>query len=87
MEKFTAKIIDPIGLHARPASKIVQASTSLEDDMQIVYGDKKVNLKSIIAIMSLGVKSGQEITIEISGPTEKKSIEIIKNTMKSEKLI
>ena len=87
MQEFTAKIIDPIGLHARPASIIVQLSSTLPDDAKIIYGDNEANLKSIIAIMSLGVKSGATIKIQVTGDTEKESIKKIQSAMKKEKLI
>lgn len=88
MKKFTSKIIDPIGLHARPASKIVQSISSVDDDVQIVseFG-KSANLKSIIAIMSLGIKNGEQITIEVSGSNEDETISKIKKIMTAEKLI
>lgn len=87
MKKFTAKIIDPIGLHARPASKIVQLIARSSDEIKIISGDNDASLKSIIGIMSLGVKSGQEVTIEVTGSTEDDTIALIEKTMKSEKLI
>ena len=88
MKKFTSKIIDPIGLHARPASKIVQSISSVDDDVQIVSeSGKSANLKSIIAIMSLGIKNGEQITIEVSGSNEDETISKIKKIMTAEKLI
>lgn len=67
MKEFTCKIIDPIGLHARPATLIVSTASKFKSDAKLSSGGKEGNLKSIMNIMALGVKSGAEVTIKISG--------------------
>lgn len=58
MKEFTASIIDPIGLHARPASVVSTIASKFKSDVQIVLDKtgKVGNLKSIMNVMSLGVK-------------------------------
>lgn len=87
MEKFTSKIIDPIGLHARPASIIVSVASKFKSESYLYVDNKKGNLKSIMNIMALGAKKGDEITIEISGSDEKEAILAIKKSMKDNDLI
>ena len=88
MKKFAAKIIDPIGLHARPAAKIVQGVVSISDDIKIISAKgRSANLKSIIAIMALGIKNGEEITVEVTGSNEATTISKVKEIMTAEKLI
>ncbi len=60
-------IIDEAGLHARPASLLVQAAGKFPNNILIEYKDKKLTLKSIMAVMSLGVPQKAVIAIEVEG--------------------
>ncbi len=66
----TYKVVDEAGLHARPASLIVGQVSKYPDEAFILFNDKKLTLKSILAIMSLGVPYGQEFSIEVIGENE-----------------
>lgn len=66
----TYKVVDEAGLHARPASLLVQVATKYNDDVFITYKDKKLTLKSIMAVMSLGIPEGENFTIEVNGENE-----------------
>lgn len=87
MEKFTSKIIDPIGLHARPASIIVGVASKYKSESYLYANGNKGNLKSIMNIMALGAKKGDEITIEVVGEDEKEAILAIEKSMKESNLI
>ncbi|UWD33908.1 HPr family phosphocarrier protein [Mesomycoplasma molare] len=87
MEKITVVISDPIGLHARPASKIVSVSSKFKSDIKIVTSAATANAKSIMNIMSLAVKQGQEISIVAEGEDKKEAIETLKATMVENNLI
>lgn len=63
------------GLHARPAAMFVRAANQYLSDITIVCDGEEVNGKSIIGIMSLGIFSGQEITLQAEGNDEEKAIE------------
>jgi catabolite repression HPr-like protein len=56
------------GLHARPAAIFVQEANKFSSEIFVVKGNKKVNAKSIMGIMSLAVSCGTEITITAEGP-------------------
>lgn len=58
------------GLHARPATKLVNLAMTFEGDVYLTWEDKKVNLKSIMGLMSLGIYHGQEIEISTQGKDE-----------------
>lgn len=60
-------IIDEAGLHARPASLLVQQATKFSNNIFIDYNGKKLTLKSIMAVMSLGVPQNATIAIEVEG--------------------
>jgi multiphosphoryl transfer protein len=55
------------GIHARPAATLAAVAKKLSADVNIVFGDRKANAKSPVALMSLGVRRGDEIIIQASG--------------------
>ncbi len=61
------KINNETGLHARPASQLVNTAGKFESKIEIVLDDKEVNAKSIMGIMSLGIGKGDEITLRAEG--------------------
>ena len=63
------------GLHARPAAMFVRAANQYLSDITILRDGEEVNGKSIIGIMSLGIFSGQEITLRAEGKDEDEAIE------------
>ena len=85
MEK-TFTVIDEAGIHARPASILVQAVSKFSSDVNLEYKGKTVNLKSILGIMSLGIPSGAEIKISVSGEDETEAIQTITEVLKKEGL-
>lgn len=87
MAKFTAKIKDPVGLHARPASVTVAAASKFDSDVTISANGKSGNLKSIMNVMALGIKQGADITIEANGSDADDAIKAIKEAMTKNNLI
>lgn len=87
MIHFQAQIKDPIGLHARPASLVVQIASKFKSNITINHGTKSGNLKSIMNVMSLGILQGDEIKIEADGEDAQTAIAAIKKTMIENKLI
>lgn len=86
MEKREFKVIAETGIHARPATLLVQAASKFSSDINLEYSGKSVNLKSIMGVMSLGVGQGSEISISAEGGDEKEAIDAIADTMKKEGL-
>ena len=86
MKEFKAKIKDPVGLHARPASIVVKTASDFQSDITIISGDKTGNLKSIMNVMALGVKQGEEVTIQAVGEDEEDAIKAIQEEMKKNNL-
>lgn len=70
MKEFTYTIKDELGIHARPAGLLVKEATKFQSDITIEKGEKKGDAKKIFSVMGLGVKSGEMITIKISGADE-----------------
>ena len=86
MEKREFHIIAETGIHARPATLLVQAASKFNSDVNLEYNGKSVNLKSIMGVMSLGVGQGADVTITADGDDAKEAIEAIADTMKKEGL-
>jgi phosphocarrier protein len=86
MEQNSYVIIDETGIHARPATMLVQTASKFDSDVQLEYNAKKVNLKSIMGVMSLGVGKDAEITIYAEGIDEKEAIEAITEVLSKEGL-
>ncbi|MGG0720367.1 phosphocarrier protein HPr [Robertmurraya massiliosenegalensis] len=80
------KVIAETGIHARPATVLVQTASKFESDIQLEYKGKKVNLKSIMGVMSLGIGQGAEITISAEGGDEQNAIQSLEELMKKEGL-
>lgn len=58
------------GLHARPAALFVQKANKYKSSVNIEVGEKKINGKSIISVLSGGIKSGTKIRLIIEGEDE-----------------
>lgn len=71
MEQFTYKITDPTGIHARPAGQLVKLMKELSSSVTITKGDKTVTGTKLIALMGLGIKCGDTITVQVEGDNEK----------------
>lgn len=70
MKKITYKITNPLGIHARPAGFLVKQISSYKSKIVIEKDGKEVDAKRIIALMSLGVKQGDNITLTFDGEDE-----------------
>ncbi len=62
MGSFQYVIKDEVGMHARPAGMLVKLAKELSSAVTITKGDRTVEATKLLAIMSLGVKKGEEIT-------------------------
>lgn len=74
------------GIHARPATILVQTASRFTCDITFEYGEKEVNLKSIMGVMSLGVPKGAQVKIATNGTDEEEAINALEEVLKSEGL-
>ena len=71
MKQFTYTITDPIGIHARPAGLLAKAAKALDSKITITNpAGKAAEAKKLMAVMGLGVKTGETITFTIEGGDE-----------------
>ncbi len=79
MVSMDITINSPQGLHARPATLLVQKSTIFKSDVTIECNGKSANAKSLIGVLSLGVNQGYTIKIITKGTDEEYALkELIK---------
>ena len=62
------------GLEARPVAMLVQVASQYESRIQVESGDKRVNAKSIMGMMSLGLNVGESVVISAEGSDEEDAI-------------
>lgn len=70
MQSFTYLVLDPLGLHARPAGLLVKQAAQYSCDVQLQCGGKTADAKKLFATLGLGVRCGQSITVSCTGADE-----------------
>lgn len=73
----TVLIKNPLGLHARPASNFSKLAAKFKSDIKIIKDDKKLNAKSVLLVMSAGVKCGMEIVLTCDGVDEQEAMQAL----------
>ena len=65
------------GLHARPATFFIQKANEFKSTIWVEKEERKVNAKSLLGVLSLGIVKGTEITIIADGPDEMDAVDAI----------
>lgn len=68
-------IKNDVGLHARPATFFIQKATSYKSSIWIEREDRRVNAKSLLGVLSLGVVKDMQVTLLADGSDEKEAID------------
>ncbi len=68
VSRFTCRIRNPQGLHARPAAQLVAAANRFQSDIRLIKGERAANAKSINQVATLGVRQGDEVQFTAAGP-------------------
>lgn len=63
------------GLDARPVALLVQEASKYESKIYVQSGDKRVNAKSIMGMMSLGLDNGEALTVSAEGTDEQAAVD------------
>ncbi|TQQ83962.1 HPr family phosphocarrier protein [Peptacetobacter hominis] len=82
MEKVLT-VVNETGLHARPAGMFVKGASGFKSTVEIEVGGKKVNAKSIMGVMSLGLSKGTEFTLIVNGEDEVQAMEALSEMVES----
>lgn len=78
-QKLKFIVEDPVGLYATPTTELVNVVKQFQSDITLRYGQKKVNLKSMMGVLSLGVPTKAILEVEANGGDEQQAIDEIKN--------
>lgn len=73
------KISNAIGLHARPATFFIQKANTYNSSIWVEKDDRKVNAKSLLGVLSLGIAKGMSIVLVADGTDEELAIEGLSN--------
>ncbi|QUI24566.1 HPr family phosphocarrier protein [Vallitalea pronyensis] len=74
MTSISTKLLNESGLHARPAHLFVTTAQKYQSTIHVIKDDKKVDGKSILAILTLGASKNADIVIEAQGDDEKEAV-------------
>lgn len=70
MSQKVIKVINPLGIHARPAAKIVECAGRFSSDIWLQYNGKKIDAKSIMSVLMLAAPVDAELGLRIEGGDE-----------------
>ena len=68
------RIINPSGLHLRPAGNLCKEALRYESKVELLFGDSEANAKSVLSVLGACVKCGDEIELVCEGPDEDKAL-------------
>ena len=84
MKQFDFTIQDTLGMHPRPAGKITSSAKGFTSDITLSIGDKVVNAKKLMNVISLNGKCGETIHAVISGPDEAAAADALQAVLNAE---
>lgn len=82
MKEITYTITDPNGIHARPAGVLVKTLKGYSSNVTIFKGDKNVDMKKLLALMGMGIKQGDTVTVQVEGDDEEACAAEIEKALK-----
>ena len=73
------------GLEARPIAMLVQVASQFESEIHVISGERNVNAKSIMGMMTLGLSAGEKIVVTANGVDEEDAIQNIEKYLSAAK--
>ena len=84
MKSFEYVITDPVGIHARPAGLLVKEIKSFAGSaVTFTKGEKSVNALKLMALMQMGIKQGDTVTVSVDGGDEAAVATALENFFKA----
>jgi len=77
MYSKTAAVKNQVGLHARPATFFIQKANEFKSNIWVEKDERRVNAKSLLGVLSMGITRDMEITIIASGSDEQEAVEAL----------
>ena len=79
----TTKIVNKLGLHARPSAQLVAVAAQFEAEVFITRGELRINAKSIMGVMMLAAEKGVELLVEADGPDAESAVNAVVELIQS----
>ena len=77
MIQKTATVNNEVGLHARPATFFIQKANEYKCSVWIGRDERRVNAKSLLGVLSLGITNGYSVEITADGPDEQEAVDAL----------
>ena len=77
-------VTNTVGLHARPATFFIQRANSFKSSIWVEKDDRRVNAKSLLGVLSLGIVKGNTITIIADGADDNEAVKTLVNVIESD---
>ena len=84
MYEKKATVMKAVGLHARPATFLIQKANEFRCSIWIEKDDRRVNAKSLLGVLSLGVAQGATVSIIADGSDEVQAVDTLCNLVNSD---
>ena len=78
MKEFQYVIKDEAGIHARPAGMLAKEAKNFKSKITLVGNGREADALRLMAVMSLGLKQGAEMTVRVEGEDEEEAAEAMK---------
>ena len=73
----TVTVNNQVGLHARPATFFIQKANEFKSSIWIEKDERRINAKSLLGVLSLGIIKGMTMDIAADGPDEQEAVEAL----------
>jgi phosphocarrier protein len=77
MKEQQIKVVNSLGIHARPASMIVQTAIKFKSQISIIKEGTTADAKSIMNVLMLGAECGTMVTVRANGPDEQDAVNAV----------
>ena len=79
----TLTVVNPSGLHLRPAGVLSQTAMRFKSEIILESGDKRIIAKSVLNVMAAGIKCGAQINVVCNGPDEEEALQALSKAIES----
>lgn len=83
MYSNSVTVLNKVGLHARPATFFIQKSNEFKSSIWVEKDERRVNAKSLLGVLSLGIIGDTEITIIADGVDEEEAVNALVELVKT----
>lgn len=85
MKQISVLVIDPVGLHARPATVAVNAASKFKSEVKVAYKGRSVNMKPSWVLCPWAFRHSPEVTVTCEGEDEEVAITTIEEVLRAQK--